>query len=487
MPLDYTQLRIARPHFLGGGNWILRNLNDITVVFGRNGSGKSLLLRALRDSEKQNTHYTAPERAGDIRFEPSYISQQLDGVQRASRITGNLAPYYREDVIARIQVYLAKRGLSDERPLPGSPRDIEDLIQILLPEFRLKITGGNPIFELTRVDGGQRVQSINELSSGEGQVFALALDLLTMAAIWQLEGHESRSLLVDEPDTHLHPDLQQRLAEFIVELNSKYGFRILVSTHSTTLLSALGHYGRDHTSVIYLDNSTEEQVSFSFDEALREIATCLGGHALMGPLFSAPLLLVEGDDDYRIWSQVPRHHKVRIAVIPANGEEIIAYQRSLERIFGGLRPPGLPVGFALLDGDRGKPNTSPENPQNHVPFLKLSCRESENLYLAEEVLSVLGHTWDSARAAIKAKAADFGNKRERLESVDAWNRKAGDLKDVINEVARILDPKNLVWSVRLGKCLGEKIPTGELRDFLGDEVVHALWKRPDHAAATPPS
>ena len=35
----------------------------------------------------------------------------------------------------------------------------------------------------------------------------------------------------------------------------------------------------------------------------------------MGPLFGVPLLLVEGDDDYRIWNEIPRHHITSFAVI----------------------------------------------------------------------------------------------------------------------------------------------------------------------------
>ncbi|GAG33079.1 unnamed protein product, partial [marine sediment metagenome] len=50
-------------------------------------------------------------------------------------------------------------------------------------------------------------------------------------------------LLIDEPDMHLHPDLQQNFAHFIFEVLNKFNIQILVATHSTTLLSALGYYG----------------------------------------------------------------------------------------------------------------------------------------------------------------------------------------------------------------------------------------------------
>ncbi len=75
----------------------------------------------------------------------------------------------------------------------------------------------------------------------------------------------------------------------------------------------------------------------------------------MGPLFGSPLLLVEGDDDYRIWSQVPRYHAVNLSVIPCGGDEIKKYQRSLELVFSALREPGVgETGFALIDRDKGR-------------------------------------------------------------------------------------------------------------------------------------
>ena len=61
-----------------------------------------------------------------------------------------------------------------------------------------------------------------------------------------------------------------------------------------------------------------------FDNYLKKLSSVLGGHALVGPLFGAPLLLVEGDDDHRIWSHVPRQpeHKEIFAVLPCDGDEI---------------------------------------------------------------------------------------------------------------------------------------------------------------------
>ncbi|TAN33020.1 hypothetical protein EPN28_03395 [Patescibacteria group bacterium] len=74
-----TELDITRPEYLGNTNWQLKDLNEITILFGKNGSGKSKLLRTLRDSNKTVFHYTSPERAGDITHNVGIMQEELNG------------------------------------------------------------------------------------------------------------------------------------------------------------------------------------------------------------------------------------------------------------------------------------------------------------------------------------------------------------------------------------------------------------------------
>ena len=472
MPSYQTTFTITKPGHLGGNSWKLNNLSEITVLFGKNGTGKSLLLRNLRDQKKESYHYASPERAGEISFNANYMQEEFAFDTRAGKRTRNLAPTYREEVIARIQAYLAKRGNVRTADHKANPEELEGILHLLLPEFNFVIKGGNPPFELTRSLTGEKITSVNELSSGESEVMTLALDLLLICAIWELEGQQDCLLLIDEPDTHLHPDLQQHLAKFLVTLVDRYQVQMIVSTHSTTLLSALGYHGKEKTSVVYLNNAVEEQKTIKFDTALQELSTCLGGHALMGPLFGSPLLLVEGDDDYKIWSQVPRHGIVKLAAIPCNGDEIDRYRKLLETIFASLLPgASSPSGFILKDGDKRCNNTG----FTHIKCLRLSCHESENLYLTDEVLQQIGITWEDAKVKIKQEANKYGSKQAQLQSVDSWERKSEDIKKIIAEIALILDEKGVPWTLRVGKALGEKKPEGQLADFLGEDVVNSFW------------
>ena len=468
------EIDVERPGHLGAGHWRLRELNHLTVLFGRNGSGKSFLLRGLLNQDQASRHLATPERGGELNFEPSWATQEFTGSTRASHRQANFSSEFRGRAVSRLQTVFTARGFDDNRTSDTTRGDIENLMKGLLPEFGFKLVQEQPFFEMLR-SNGDRITQQKQLSSGEVGLLTLGIDILTVCSLWRLENREKRILLIDEPDTHLHPDLQQNLASFIVDVMTEYNCQIIVATHSTTLLSALGFYGGANTSTIYLTNEGDALKAVPFDEGFQILSACLGGHALMGPLFSVPLLLVEGDDDYRVWSQVPRHKIAQLAAIPCDGAaNVKIYQSALEKIFASLRATATPAGYALLDGDQSLP-TPDTTPQTQVPFLKLECQETENLYFTDELLADLNCNWEEAKVKIKAKATNYGNKATKLLGCDTWDRQNDDLKDVINEVAIILDEKHVHWTRRVGDCLGRSRPVGQMATFIGNPIINSLW------------
>ncbi|MGQ0791733.1 MAG: ATP-dependent nuclease [Nitrosopumilaceae archaeon] len=467
---NQTELTVPKPPFLGGGNWILKNITPITIIFGKNGSGKSVLLRQIRDQDRKNRSYCVPERAGDIEFNANYVAGELDIEQRANRSSQNLSSTYRAEVIARLSAFLQKRG-THKKIDDSALTKIQDSINELLSDFKFNITGDFPPYSLKRLLSQESIIHVDKLSSGEAQVFTLALDLLLQCNLWGYSKTEGM-LLIDEPDTHIHPDLQQRFAKFLIGLYETHQFQMIISTHSISLLAALGQFGGNLISIIYLNNS-EEQNAIHYDKYLRTISTCLGGHILMGPLFGSPILLVEGDDDLRIWSEIPRYGTIKVAVISCNGEEIHQYQKALEKLSSSLLNESTkPVGYALLDGDNKKPTIK----QDFIKYINLACRESENLYLTNEILAIFNLNWDAACEKIIQESANFGEKAESLKKIKSMNRKTDDFKPIINQIATILDDKGLAWSHRLGRTLGNNNPSGQLAEFLGKEVLESIWE-----------
>ena len=475
MPIHLSNTSIPRPPFLGGGQWTLRGLNSLNVVLGRNGCGKSQLLRNLRDVAQESSHYVVPERTGELTFTPGLMTEVINSSSRRNRSQGNFSSNYREEVVTRIQAYYTKRGTKKLDQINHDPDDLLCTLALILPDFTVRVKSESPFYELLRISDGTSVNSVSSLSSGESQLLSLGMDILTIVGMWELDQVERRVLLVDEPDAHIHPDLQIKFADFLCHIEREYRVQIFVATHSTTLLSAIGQFGGDKLSVLYLGTERQELVAETFTSVTRELSVLLGGHLLMGPLFAAPVLLVEGDDDYRVWIQVARSGSVKMCVLPSNGDEIMRYQRTLERLFTALSENTQLRGVALLDGDKPLPVPNPDCRQDYVRFARLVCHETENLYLSDELLAELGHTWESASAKLVAEADVYRTKAPALRAIANIDRKIVDVKSVINEIAEILDPKRLLWSVRLGKFLGKQRPVGTLAEYIGEDNVTLLW------------
>jgi predicted ATPase len=458
----------------------LKGLNEITVLFGRNATGKSQILRNLRDTDKSRRHYASPERGGEISYNPAFASEEASPATRGSRRTSNAAAQFREEAVARISAFLNTRGGLETERIPVPPSSLEVELNELLRDFKFVIKPQqNPPFELTRVFRGslevnEQISSVTQISSGEAALFSLGLDLVTIAAMWELTGVDQRLLLLDEADLHLHPDLQFQLARFLVNLVTRFRLQIIVATHSTTLLAAIGYVAPNKTSVIYINPTKTEQRERAFTSALAQLTTTLGGHALMGPLFAFPLFLVEGDDDYIAWSQAVRHGVLQLAVVPCGGTKIDSHADELKRLFGAILPAAaLPSAFVAKDNDGGIASTVPA--VDHVVTLRFACRELENLYLTDEVLAKLGLTWAQAGAKISAQASGFGSKAADLKAVVGSERSTIDLKGLIGELAVILDEKNVPWQRRIGTVIGEQKPTGQLAVFLGPAFLQYLW------------
>lgn len=449
----------------------------MSVLVGKNGSGKSVLLRSWRDQNQDGVHYVAPERTGEMSFQPNLLTEEMQADTRRNYSTRNFVQNYRSRILGRIQTFFMVRG-NARNGLPAScdPKLLEDLLTTLISDFQIELRVANPPYRLTRIENGQEVSNVDQLSSGEAQLLTIGLDILTISGIWEVEGRRPRIILLDEPDAHIHPDLLARFADFLFRAADQFSLQVVVSTHSTSLLSALAQFGGDKTSVVFLDRTRNEYRARRFDAVTKEVASCLGGHVLMGPLFGAPLLLVEGDDDYRLWSQVPRHHIVNIAVLPTNGDEIRRYQLALERILSSLCDvQDRPIGYALLDGDKAVPTPNPDNGQKFVQYLGLGCHEAENLYLTDVVLDSMGLSWSAACDRIVESSARFGENARLALNAPAWDRRSMNLKPIMRVLVEVLDSKGVPWTTRVGAAVGKERPKSELALFLGAQLVDALW------------
>jgi len=81
---------------------------------------------------------------------------------------------------------------------------------------------------------GARGISLDFNSSGSGYMQVLQI----LAPIYRFCPDESLIVLLDEPDAHLHPNLQAALAGALRDIQKELGIQIIISTHSTSIIKA---------------------------------------------------------------------------------------------------------------------------------------------------------------------------------------------------------------------------------------------------------
>lgn len=90
--------------------------------------------------------------------------------------------------------------------------------------------------------------------------------------------YNPKILILDEPDSHLHPSNQRVLAEKLNEITLRLNFQILISTHSRHLLDAFGGYAK----VNWISNGEIKDETYDFVSVLMEIGALDRGDVLNG-------------------------------------------------------------------------------------------------------------------------------------------------------------------------------------------------------------
>lgn len=91
-----------------------------------------------------------------------------------------------------------------------------------------------------RINGENRVLDVKNLSTGL-KTFVILKKLLMNGTIV-----ENGTIILDEPEIHLHPEWQLVLAELTVLIHKEFGVNVLLNTHSPYFLNAIEIYAIKH-------------------------------------------------------------------------------------------------------------------------------------------------------------------------------------------------------------------------------------------------
>lgn len=463
-------------------------LGRINVLMGKNGSGKSTVLKRIHHhvvTEKRGwdkASYITPERSGVLLYEPNVERDitQNEGYLGSSRLV-NQFRQFKEQSMAQyrlLEVSVSRRFQAavkaGETPPPYFTSYIEKINSLL---DNVELREEDTTFKMYDRESQGEIQPAN-ISSGESELIALAIECMVFGL-----GLNGRSgvLLLDEPDVHLHPDLQSRFIQFLADLVDDLQFDVVIATHSSPILAELAM--RDD-SYICLMTARQKDLEFERTDAIyQQLLPVFGAHPLSEVFNKTRTLLVEGDDDVRIWQEAVRSSNglMKLTPVGCSGTgEMVLYEQRMRSIVSAVYQNG--VAFSLRDGDGAQGEISDLPP---IVRIRLECYAAENLLLSDEVLSACNVTWNDVMARVSAWCdADINSNHSRLDAMQSFvqggfDRKHTKIKDIrMILVGQILGSEK-PWEVLVGKAIaGLNADSSEtpdsLRSYLGEKAFGAL-------------
>ena len=271
-------------------------------------------------------------------------------------------------------IYREQGNKIDPNTVSDLLQPLRDLIGVLLPHLDfVGIDDVNPddIRVLFRPAGANSATStafdIDDLSSGEKAAISLFLPFVERKSkqLATMSDHESSladgedhviplTLLLDEPEIHLHPSLQLNMLNYMRTLAESGEAQFIFTTHSPTMLDAL------EPKELYLLSpaslAPDNQISpVSLDVEKLEIAREITGatHLLTR---SKPIVFVEGEPDNDSTASDSRLIKLLLpetqhwSIVAFSGKSQVI--RAVSNMMAtNLHLPGTPV-FGLVDDDQ---------------------------------------------------------------------------------------------------------------------------------------
>lgn len=475
------------------GGRSLNNIGQINVVLGKNGCGKSGLLRHL-DQEYKGTRqsiglvkYLSPERGGQLISESRIFDAMQNNIDWSSSTRRkNRVDNFRQMSMAEFKILetLVLRTIENDREIRNSDFTFEDTIgQIngLLDNIRV-MRGNRSGFE-TKGKRDDSSRSPEQLSSGESELISVAIEILSFVYQTKSEDNVDKDhiLLLDEPDVHLHPDLQARLVKLLVDNVRGQRITVFVATHSTAFLGSLDP---ELTHVCFMRSGATTYDFLSISEALERTLPIFGAHPLSNVFNNSPILLVEGEDDERIWQQAGRSSLGRIKVWPCAAGDVQSldeYEDTVSSIIDAVYDDAK--AYSLRDRDEEQYDITDKT---NVIRCRLNCKAAENLILSDDVLSLLGTTW----AEMQTRITDWIHRNPEHSKngfmtvfVGNFDRRNANLKE-IRLILMDLAGSNKPWEVAVGQGIAALTTAssredGSLADFLGSKIINALSLMPE--------
>jgi energy-coupling factor transporter ATP-binding protein EcfA2 len=452
-----------------------------TIILGKNGSGKSTLLRKISEQDKKSKKYISPERGGTLKYDPGIDNNitsnpnWLEDTRQQNRFE-----QFRQQSAAQfrnLELLVLREIEKDSTKRSDASYTFDriiDKINSLLPA--IKLIRSEKGFSIISKQG-QPIQE-EQVSSGEAELIALTIEVL----VFSRSSLHNRILLLDEPDVHLHPDLQHKFIEFVESVASENDFRVVIATHSTAIISAFSM----NADLQIIPMSKRDQVdffSFKRSSISENILPVFGIHPLSTAFNKSPILLVEGEDDRRVFEQMVRSGNGKFSLSPCvvgSVSEMNKWEKWLTDVLPVIYDS--PKAFSLRDLDDSQ--QSEINDFGFVCRIRLNCYSIENILLSDDCLIAHGITDIQFKTELQKWVSQFPSHPFAAESTNLLqhfeDRRLIKVKGIRNIIVMILNSTK-PWEVIVGKAISnfninQAATANSIGNYLGNKLITSLLK-----------
>lgn len=448
---------IPRPAHFGGDTWNMKGLKPVTLVMGKNGSGKTTLMDSMRG--KLNGSQIPPEaditlsqtdespvfisvdkitaeRGGEYLYNGNISTSLTNPQDLFNRRKGSVAREFRAEVASRYDRLMSHISHNDNPEGVRPAERVERIIGLLnnLVPSKYKVERAASSFQIKEKKEGGAVIPFNSLSSGEIEMFTLGLECMIVAN-WdhKNEGHSLKVLLIDEPDVHIHPDLQSKFLTFLLELSEEYDLQIFACTHSTVFVASLPDEAE--ASILWMDGNDTDLIAQPKRKSVNELSALLGGNMVMQILLNHKIVLVEGVDELDVFNQAIRSAEGSFTgyINQCVGKgEMKKIETGVGKIMNSLYEDEDSSSILVSIRDRDNSEAEIEN-RPFVHRYRLVCHELENLIFSDEFLEKYGKqlsdtsfNGDIITADIKADLATYLTEITGSRDTN-WQRELGQI------------------------------------------------------------
>ena len=350
---------------------------SVMIVTGPNGCGKSTLLQALRTARGgARPMYIGPHRASrrqrvrfrnlgpEIRMSNVLTEDELPGYEGIRNVATSRTPWDQDDAASLLKYGLCQieldwreavsaryrtAGEISKDSLPDVWKPLREMTENLLPHLSFEAIDTKNKDEIKcfwKVSSSSSSIDFDDLSSGEKSIIQTFFPLVEhriRRSLKELEGgsaadqhkesgseHQSDSIcvLIDEPELHLHPNLQVGMLDYFRALAIREGAQCIIATHSPIIVENANSeelYLLRPKDMLNADENQLVQIANN-EEKLQLLRAVFGLTSNLTAM--RPILVVEGKQedrqskraaDARIYTLLSEEFG-RLTILPAGGK-----------------------------------------------------------------------------------------------------------------------------------------------------------------------